>query len=221
MEEYKKDPTRPFFKVEGTGFLVRRNTVITNRHVIQSLLYSQKEFGFSNKQQLLMFVYPKGEAGWEVEFAEMGRLGFITDQALDVGFCDFAFQPKQELGEIMPLDLRTTERLSIGDPIAVCGYPFGHSMLHKDSKVYRWGPVVQQGFISALSPFDTAMEPEEILLDVRAAGGMSGAPVFRLTDGKIIGILHSTWEATTALALPIRREAVDAWLKQHDTKSSA
>jgi len=220
MEEYSKDPTRPFFKVVGTGFLVRTTTILTNRHVIELMLSTQRDTGFSDNQRLLMFVYPQGEFGMGVGFAKMKKFGYITDPSLDVGICEVGPLPEEALGQIKPLDLRKDERLTIGDPIAVCGYPYGHSMLHKNSKVYRWGPVVQQGFISALSPFDTAKEPEEILLDVRAAGGMSGAPVFRLDDGKIIGILHSTWEATTALALTIRQEAVDAWLKQHDAPIS-
>ncbi|MEO6590415.1 MAG: hypothetical protein ABIP06_14040 [Pyrinomonadaceae bacterium] len=37
-DEYKKDPTdRDHFRIAGSGFLVRENTVITNRHVIERI----------------------------------------------------------------------------------------------------------------------------------------------------------------------------------------
>ena len=42
MEEYRRDPKKPFLEVLGTGFLVRETTVMTNRHVIES------KYGYSN-----------------------------------------------------------------------------------------------------------------------------------------------------------------------------
>ena len=82
------------------------------------------------------------------------------------------------------------------------------------------GPVVQRGFISAISPFDSSLEPNEMLLDVRTAGGMSGAPIFRPSNGEVIGIHHSGWEATTALGLPLIKQKVEEWLTLFDNKLS-
>lgn len=85
-------------------------------------------------------------------------------------------------------------------------------MLHKRGEVYRWGPVIQFGYVSALSPFDTAEQPTELLLDIRAASGMSGAPVYSPAHDVVVGILHSGFEATTALALPLTVSAMEEWL---------
>jgi hypothetical protein len=90
-------------------------------------------------------------------------------------------------------------------------------MLQRDGKVYRWGPVVQQGHVSAVSPFDGVPDgylPSEVLLDIRISGGMSGSPILRPADGRVVGIVHSTWEATTALGLPLITAVIDQWLSQ-------
>ena len=116
-----------------------------------------------------------------------------------------------------PLSFHAEFDYQVTQAIGLCGYPYGYSMLQKDGKVYRWGPVVQQGFISAISPFDTTTSPDELLLDVRVAEGMSGAPIFSPTDGIVIGIVHSGWEATTALGLPFTISVVESWLKKHDS----
>ncbi len=99
-------------------------------------------------------------------------------------------------------------------------YILTHHMLQKKdgSRVYRWGPVLQQGYISAVSPFEKANPPNEILLDARIAGGMSGAPVFRPSDGTVIGIVYEAWEATTALALPLDTQIVQNFLQQYDSQ---
>ncbi len=45
---------------------------------------------------------------------------------------------------------------------------------------------------------------------------MSGAPIFRPSNGEVIGIHHSGWEATTALGLPLTKHNIDAWLNLYD-----
>ena len=89
-------------------------------------------------------------------------------------------------------------------------------MLKRGHKIYRWGPVFQQGSISAISPFDGTLEPDEILLDVRTAGGMSGAPIFRPSNAEVIGIHYAGWEATTALGIPLTQIEVNTWIAQYD-----
>jgi S1-C subfamily serine protease len=81
---------------------------------------------------------------------------------------------------------------------------------------FRWGPVVQQGYISAISPFDSSEIPEEILLDVRTAKGMSGAPVFRPHNGEVIGIHYAVIEATTAFGIPLTQGMVESGLSEYD-----
>jgi len=122
---------------------------------------------------------------------------------------------------ISPLEISASPELRVTEEVAVCGYPYGTAMLKKNAEVYRWGPVIQRGFISAISPFDTTDAPDEILLDVRTASGMSGAPIFRPLNGEVIGIHHSGWEATTALGLPLTQDKLSAWLGWHDQNRKA
>jgi V8-like Glu-specific endopeptidase len=216
LAEYMKDPANPYFKVVGTGFLIRPTTVLTNRHVLEGLLEAQADNGFPDTQRVLLFVCPGEEAEWQVAFSGVYGFGYPTNTKLDVALIDLAPDAAPQLEAVKPLPIREEEPITIGDPVVVSGYPYGHAMLHKNGKVYRWGPVIQRGYVSAISPYDTAKSPDELLLDVRIAGGMSGAPVFRPTDGTVIGILHSGWEATTALALPLSRAVIEQWLKVHE-----
>jgi hypothetical protein len=216
IPEYAKDPSRPFFKVLGTAFVVREAVAITNRHVLQGLLDNQQDMGFPDDQRALMFVYPAPENLWQITVATIRALGFLMQRELDVGFVDFVPSAGPEFQQVQPLAVQVEPRFNVSEPIAVCGYPYGHAMLQRDRKVFRWGPVVQQGYLSAISPYDTSATPSEILLDVRSAPGMSGAPIFRPGSGTVIGLLHSGWEATTALGLPLTMASLQAWLKLHD-----
>ena len=217
LEKYNEDAAQPYFKVVGTGFLVRPSVVITNRHVIEGLAEVQADLGFPDKQQMLLFV-TVGEHARLRPVIRMIRATFTAaNESLDVGFVQFQRQPEEHFRGIEPLELDDRYALRVTEEVAVCGYPYGEAMLQRGGKVYRWGPVVQSGHISAVSPFDRVPDgflPNELLLDVRIAGGMSGGPVVRPTDGRVVGIVHSTWESTTALALPLTKTVVEQWLAQ-------
>lgn len=216
LPTYLKDLTKPYFKVVGTGFLVRDTTVVTNRHVIEGLLEEQADLGFPDNQFFISFVAPHDTSDLQITL-RMIR-GFATHEILDldVGFLEFQRKPAQQFKNIYPLVVSKDWNLRVTAEICVCGYPYGNAMLEKDGRVYRWGPVIQQGHISALSPFDTQEIPNEILLDVRTAGGMSGAPIFRPDSGEVVGIHHSGIEATTAFGLPLTKSIINSWLTKYD-----
>lgn len=223
LEKYNEDATRPYFKVVGTGFLVRPTTVMTNRHVIERVDQLQADLGFPHAQRMLLFV-TVGEDSRLHPVIRMVR-GMLTakNNDLDIGFIEFQRRPESHFVGIEPLRFDETYSLRVTEEIAVCGYPYGEAMLQRDGKVYRWGPVVQQGHVSAVSPFDAVPPPflpNELLLDVRIAGGMSGGPIIRPRDGRVVGIVHSTWEATTALGLPLTTSVVDGWLSHYETVAS-
>jgi V8-like Glu-specific endopeptidase len=213
---YLQNASAPYLKVLGTGFLIRNEVVITCRHVIQALLEAQEELGFPDDQRVLVFITPNNGAGVNIGVSTLGTFGFPTNSDIDVAFveCPRLEGPGFVLVKALPLrrawDLRVTQQ------VAVCGYPYGHAMLQRNRRVYRWGPVVQQGYVSALSPFDNLGGPQEMLLDVRVAGGMSGAPIFLPDDAVVIGILTSAWEATTAVGIPVTEELATQWLTQFD-----
>lgn len=223
LEEYNKDFRRPFFKVIGTGFLVRPTSVITNRHVIEALGEAQADLGFPDKQRMIMFVAPGQQSVLNITVRMIQDFGTVAQTDFDVGFVDFQREPESQLVGIEPLTIYRQWDIKVSEHIGVCGYPYGHAMLQRDGRVYRWGPVVQQGYVSAVSPFDTfntSAIPIEVLLDIRIAGGMSGAPIFRPEDGRVVGIVHSTWEATTALGLPLTEPIVNAWLSAYDSRKA-
>jgi S1-C subfamily serine protease len=211
LEEYQRNIQSPFFQVVGTGFLVRETIVITNRHVIDGLIDCQANFGFPDSQFFLLFVVPYGKNDLEVTVRNILNFGVLSDKNLDVGFLEFEIVEKAHFRDIAPLDISSLE-FRVTEEVAVCGYPYGTAMLKKNAKLYRWGPVIQRGFISAISPLDNIKNPDEILLDVRIAEGMSGSPIFRPSNGEVIGTIHSVWEATTALGLPLTKEKIATWL---------
>ena len=213
-QEFLKDPARPLFSIKGTGFLVRDTTAITNRHVIEALMEEQQKTGFPDEQLYLRFVYPTTN-GLQEGYCRFGRFGIVTNQELDVGFIEFKRRLGAEFDQCRPLVLGDPPSIAVGQPIAVCGYPFGSEMLKRQEKTYRFGPVLQQGYISAIAPFDTYSRVEELLLDLRTAPGMSGSPVFLPNDGSVIGILHAGWDATTSLAVPIDAKWLRAALSLH------
>jgi hypothetical protein len=137
---------------------------------------------------------------------------FAVIDNVDIGFVEFRVVNEEHFLDIHPLALADNTNFRMTEEIAVCGYPYGTAMLMRDAKIYRWGPVIQQGSISAISPFDGVENPDEILLDVRTAPGMSGAPIFRPKTGEVIGIHYAGWEATTALGIPLVQSEVSRWL---------
>lgn len=219
LNEYLKDPGSPFFHVIGTGFLVRNTTVITNKHVIEGLFEKQANFGFPTTQFFLSIIVPDGKGLFRNTIRMIRH--FATLDAVDIGFVEFKVVYEEHFKDINPLTISSEYNFALTEEIAVCGYPYGTAMLKRGNTVYRWGPVFQKGSISAISPFDGATKPDEILLDVRTAGGMSGAPIFKPSNGEVIGIHYAGWEATTALGLPLLESKVDFWLETFDEKLEA
>ncbi len=218
LDQYLQNTGSPYFQVVGTGFLVRTTTVMTNRHVVEGLLDEQANYGFPSSQFFLSFIAPSQTGELQIIVRMVRHLAALSNPSLDVGFAEFEIVHEEHFREIAPLDVAASIELKVTEEIGVCGYPYGTAMLKKDNQIYRWGPVVQQGFISSLSPFDTVSEPDEILLDVRTAEGMSGAPIFRPSTGEVIGIHHSGWEATTGLGLPLTSKKVTEWLELYDNQ---
>jgi S1-C subfamily serine protease len=216
LTEYRKDPSYPYFEILGTGFLVRPTTVITNRHVIEAMYVEQKRRGFPSSQFFLSFIVPDGTGSFRNTVRMIRH--FDTLDTPDIGFVEFQIVSEKHFDGIQPLAIVDLSNLEITEEVAVCGYPYGTNMLTQDGKIYRWGPVIQQGSISAISPFDGCTNPDEILLDVRTAGGMSGAPIFRPSSGEVIGLHYAGWEATTALGLPLTQSVVNSWLTEYDKK---
>ncbi len=220
IDEFLEDPKRRCFEIAGTGFLVRDTTVITNRHVLEELAEQKATLNLQDEQLLLQFVYPK-EGGWQTGFCGIRFEGAFYNAELDIGFIEFIPRPDTEFQQCRPLKIvKDASTITVGQPVGLFGYPDGTDMLVNPdvdaNVIHRFGPVLQQGYVSALAPYDLNAPAKEYLLDVRTMAGMSGSPVFNPETGEVIAIHYAGNEITTSFAVPLDETIISEFLKFHD-----
>ncbi|MBK6796387.1 MAG: trypsin-like peptidase domain-containing protein [Acidobacteria bacterium] len=201
----------------GTGFLVDKGFVLTNRHVVQAWEEDDvasliKMRGFRPRLKELLAYFPQEKQPFTLRVLEM-----MQDQ--DVAICSFE-QGKSDLAAL-PMD-ENGESIRKGQPVVLLGYPAGLEglMARVDeggrSGVRRFGnvsyrlqlndlannnkirPQSTQGHISDVSP--------QLVYDARTDEGGSGGPVFGV-NGKVIGINQAIFlnsQATTNFGVPIK-----------------
>lgn len=215
LEIYRENLDSDIFQVIGTGFLVEGPLIITNRHVIGGLFDKKITYLIPKTQLFIQFVAPHENSTLQLVPRMIREVSYLESPKLDIGFIKYKVVEEKHFKSIKPISIVKEWDLKVSERIAVCGYPYG-TYLQSSTHAFRWGPVVQQGHISALSPFDTAELPEEILLDVRTAVGMSGAPIFRPSNDEVIGIHYAGIEATTAFGIPLTQNMIDEGLRQFE-----
>ena len=201
----------------GTGFLVDKGLILTNRHVVQaweeddlaSLIRMQ---GFRPKLKELLAYFPQTQQPFTLRILEM-----LQDQ--DVAICSFE-QGNTDLPPL-PLDDKS-EEIASGQPVVLIGYPAGleglvarvdekgrtgsrrfgnlsyRTQLNELAATSKIRPQSTQGHISDISP--------QLVYDARTDEGGSGGPVFG-ANGKVIGINQAILlnsQATTNFGVPIR-----------------
>jgi len=207
-DHIQTDPTHPRLEIIGTGFLIDNTTVITNRHVVQDLHKLIKGRRIPPSWEFLHFVYPT-LAGWQAAYQKIRGEGIVHHALLDIAFLEFDRPQAPGFEKCQPQDFGDLALLRVSQPVAAVGYPHGEDLLMRGKEQYRFGPVLQRGYISAISPLDNVPggAVEELLLDLRAAEGMSGSPIFIPASGKVVGMLTSGWVGsrlvTTSNAIPI------------------
>ena len=92
---YLNDLQSPYFKVVGTGFMVRDTTIMTNRHVIEALINSQCEFGFTDEQRVIIFVTPRSGDRLQIVIRKILKPRSLSEKLLDVGFIEFNLGDKK------------------------------------------------------------------------------------------------------------------------------
>jgi S1-C subfamily serine protease len=208
---------QPILKIIGTGFLVAPRTVLTNRHVASNLLAYCKRERLSEDERVLMFGRPHGDA--MVQSAhKILRIAIVTDPKwADVALIRFAVDDGDPVGVLSPVPLLNHFRAEVGDPMVVYGYAYGDALMKRpqgdDDGVYRFGPILHHGYVSAIAPFDHSSLVDRLLLDVRTAKGMSGSPVFDPLRKEVVavhdaGIDGMNFEGMIAFGLPISADLI-------------
>lgn len=221
ISEVEKNPSTPFFEILGTGFLIGSLTVLTNRHVVSNVTqYIEKE-SLPKDRRYVVFIR-SDSSGLSQTFHEIEKMGMATHPAnLDLGLISFKAVPDDPIRSLTPVEISENFISEVGDSIAVYGFAFGENLLRrevdKQELIYRFEPILQQGYISALSPFEHSPIIDRFLLDVRTAKGMSGSPVFDPQTGLVLGIHNSGIDDTVAFAIPISRHMVSEFINAHNS----
>jgi hypothetical protein len=209
-DEHRAQPMRNVFRVQGTGFLIRPHLVMTCAHVISDVRGLMKKKGVPEDRPQLMLVLPKpGEPTvWRVEYRRMRS--YREFKEYDIGFVELS----ETDGTDRSVPLVGSADISVGEAVAVCGYPHGSAVLG-GKEVERYGPILQQGHVAAIIPYD-GPNHVGLVIDFPVGGGMSGGPVFRASTGELVGIVDRANETLTfAISLPpTRRQSLLAAFDQ-------
>lgn len=212
VEEYVKDPAEPKFKIFGTGFLIGPLLVMTNRHVLRNLTAFLEKESLPKNRRHVAFLRPEGSDAAQ-SFHEFEKMAMLTEpHDFDVGLISFRATADDPIRTVTPVKVPESFTCEVGDPIGVYGYAFGEGLLKREvgerERIYRFGPILQQGYVSGIAPFDHAQHIDRLLLDVRTAKGMSGSPVFDPRTGLVHALHTSGVEDTVAFGIPISSEIV-------------
>ena len=201
----------------GTGFLVKQNLILTNRHVVQpweedDLASLIKMRGFRPRLKELFSYFPQTPQPFKALPIEIA-----TEQ--DLALCQIE-QGTAQL-PVLPLD-ETSDGVASGQQVVLLGYPLGleglrarvddisrttsrrygnlayRTQLNELAASSKIRPQSTQGHISDVSP--------QLVYDARTDEGGSGGPVFGAT-GKVIGVNQAILlnsQSTTNFGVPIR-----------------
>lgn len=222
MEQHRREPTNPDFYIVGTGFLISDTIIITNRHVLERLYDVEDKQGIPKDQILVSFVYPRigEEPNWQLCYTTvLSSMIPEGENRPDIGFIKISREKTTaDFSQCGPAAFNDLSNVQIGDHVAIWGYPDGTALLLPSlvytphEKLCRVGPVLQQGYISAGTPFEVEPNTHEFLLDISTYNGMSGAPVFNPQTGKVMGIHYKGNKSTTSVAVALSQADIQFWL---------
>jgi V8-like Glu-specific endopeptidase len=207
--------------VLGTGFLVRAHLVLTNRHVVETIAADHKQSG-SFDHWYVRFTYPRSAGGITETTQRIVNAFAFVDPAgagrFDAGLLEFKRVDHTDFSRVVPVEFGELDTIKVGIDIGVCGFPLGNALLLPTTGLQRFGPVVHHGIVSGVAPFDVS-DPRRmscILTDVNSAGGMSGSPVFTISNGNVIGLHFAGHEGTAGCAIPVDAKRVETWVRFYE-----
>lgn len=215
-EAYNADPHGRHMEILGTGALVRDDAVLTNRHVVADLEAARQRRNLQRDAIRLLFLTFPAFDNVVVSLVPVRALELVRNPTLDLGVLYIDASDPAHAARA-PLVAAEDFDAVIGEPVTCLGYPFGEDALLRKAedgsmRVYRFGPILQQGFVSAIAPFDNAEVVERLLLDLRTERGMSGAPVLRSSDGALLGLHDAGRDMAVSYAIPLSASFIRALL---------
>lgn len=213
QEQHMREPTAPYFKIIGTGFAVDDNLVLTNRHVLESMRQEMETNGYGYDDLAAQFITPKPDE-WSLHFCHIGNVGLCSAANEDIGLVQIP--GLIDLGH-RAVKFGTPSNLIIGKALGLVGYADGERLQQANQgevfqeELYRFGPILQQGHLSAIAPMHGCGVVNRLLLDIRTTGGLSGSPVFSLETGEVVGIHFASNKTTTAFAVPLNADRVQTY----------
>ena len=206
VKRIQAEPAQIGLDIVGTGFLVAEDLVLTNRHVMEGIDRLARKRRFKVKDRLaLEFVVSDGQRVGRL-IAQPVTVAVHTERQFDLAILKVDLSESPDQAQYVQIaQLGDPSRIVVGQDISVLGYSHGSAALIREGSMdqYRFGPLLQQGAVSALAPYGGVSQPEQILLDISVAGGASGSPAFSAESGEILGIVHSGVPPVYTLALPL------------------
>jgi hypothetical protein len=192
-------PSKPHFPpIFGTGFFVHPSGIAaTNRHVIEafSRLPQHPKTGESSLAAVAFF---PGDDDRSWQMLLLDPVGWISlsefsssdewfgETTPDLGFVQMGVR------DVPYVKLATEDfYVRIGMPVGTIGYPLGTVPLTVLGKLNQASPSIRHGIVSSVFPFP-APRPHGFSMDIMQQGGSSGSPVFRVSDGAVVGMMSSS-----------------------------
>lgn len=95
----------------------------------------------------------------------------------------------QPITKLIPVQLGVSADIEIGQEVAFCGFPFG------GSTGGGFSPSVTRGIVSAFRPRRVGeLDLVHFQLDALTMEGNSGAPLFRVDNGKTVGMIGARFD---------------------------